>query len=101
MILYLDTSSLVKLYVAELGSAQVRQMVVRAGVVATSVVAFPEARSAFARLAREGRSLSALRRESETGIRRRMTPAAGLRWRKVSAPKSLSFVTKMRALSRA
>jgi len=54
VILYLDTSSLVKLYVAESGSAEVRRSVSRADVVATSVVALPEARSAFARLAREG-----------------------------------------------
>lgn len=54
MILYLDTSSLVKLYVAEAGSEQVRALVDGADVISTSVVAFPEARSAFARLAREG-----------------------------------------------
>lgn len=54
MILYLDTSSLVKLYVAEIGSAEVRRLVDEAGVGATSVVAFPEARAAFVRLAREG-----------------------------------------------
>lgn len=54
MILYLDTSSLIKLYVAEAGSEEVRDLVDRASVVSTSVVAFPEARSAFARLGREG-----------------------------------------------
>lgn len=54
MILYLDTSSLVKLYVAEVGSEKVQRAVHAADVVATSVVAFAEARSAFARLAREG-----------------------------------------------
>ena len=54
MILYLDTSSLVKLYVDEAGSGEVRKLVERAGVVSTSVVAFPEARAAFAWLAREG-----------------------------------------------
>lgn len=54
MILYLDTSSLIKLYVAEAGSEQVRDLVDNASVVATSVVAFAEARSAFARLDREG-----------------------------------------------
>ena len=54
MILYLDTSSLVKLYVSEDGSQKVRRLVGEADVVATSVVAFAEARSAFARLAREG-----------------------------------------------
>lgn len=54
MILYLDTSSLVKLYVAEAGSSEVRALVDRADVISTSVVAFPETRSAFARLTREG-----------------------------------------------
>lgn len=53
MILYLDTSSLVKLYVAEEGSDSVRSLVDEADLVTTSVVAFAEARSAFARLARE------------------------------------------------
>jgi predicted nucleic acid-binding protein len=54
VILYLDTSSLIKLYVAEAGSEEVRDLVDRASVVSTSVVAFPETRSAFARLGREG-----------------------------------------------
>jgi predicted nucleic acid-binding protein len=54
MTLYLDTSSLVKLYVSEAGSADVRQLVERATVVATSVVAYPETRAALARLRREG-----------------------------------------------
>jgi predicted nucleic acid-binding protein len=54
VILYLDTSSLVKLYVAEVGSEQVRKLVDEADVISTSVVALPETRSAFARLAREG-----------------------------------------------
>ena len=54
MILYLDTSSLVKLYVGEEGSPEVRSLVDRASVVATSVVAYPETRSALARLGRDG-----------------------------------------------
>jgi predicted nucleic acid-binding protein len=54
VILYLDTSSLVKLYVAEAGSEQVRKLVDEADVISTSVVALPETRSAFARLGREG-----------------------------------------------
>lgn len=53
MILYLDTSALVKLYVRERGSAQVRTRVNKVDVVATSVVAYAEARAAFARLRRE------------------------------------------------
>jgi predicted nucleic acid-binding protein len=52
--LYVDTSSLVKLYVAETGSEVVRQLVADANVVATSVVAYAETRAALARLRREG-----------------------------------------------
>jgi uncharacterized protein len=54
VILYLDTSSLVKLYVEEEGSEAVRSQVSRAGVVATSMIAYVEARAAFARKHREG-----------------------------------------------
>ena len=54
MTLYLDTSSLVKLYVDEPGSGEVRALVDRARIVATSVIAYAEARSALARLRREG-----------------------------------------------
>jgi uncharacterized protein len=52
--LYLDTSALVKLYVAEVGSDDVRCLVEEASVVATSVVAYAEARAAFSRRTREG-----------------------------------------------
>lgn len=55
MILYLDTSSLVKLYIEEDASRAVRSLVDQASVVSTSVIAYPEVRSAFARLRREGR----------------------------------------------
>ncbi|MFI5179750.1 MAG: type II toxin-antitoxin system VapC family toxin [Vicinamibacterales bacterium] len=54
MTLYLDTSSLVKLYVEEAGSDEVRQDLAAADVVVTSAVAFPEARATFARLRRDG-----------------------------------------------
>jgi predicted nucleic acid-binding protein len=52
--LYLDTSSLVKLYVTEPGSENVRAHVERATIVATSMIAYPETRAAFARRRREG-----------------------------------------------
>ena len=55
MTVYLDTSSLVKLYVTEAGSDVIHKLVGEADVVATSVVAYPETRAAFARLRREGR----------------------------------------------
>jgi uncharacterized protein len=51
--LYLDTSSLVKLYVHESGSDMVRQLVDGATLVATSAIAYAEARAAFARRRRE------------------------------------------------
>jgi len=53
--LYLDTSSLVKLYVAESGSDLVRQLVDKARAVCTSLVTYPETRATFARLRLEGR----------------------------------------------
>lgn len=54
MTLYLDTSSLVKLYVEEVGSDDVRNLVAHATIVATSIVAYPETRAALARLRRSG-----------------------------------------------
>lgn len=54
MIVYLDTSSLVKLYVREDGSDQVKALVDGARVVATSQVAYPESCAAFARKHRQG-----------------------------------------------
>jgi uncharacterized protein len=57
VILYLDTSSLVKLYVEEAGSDEVQGFVEEASTVTTSQVAYAEARSAFARRRRE-RALS-------------------------------------------
>jgi predicted nucleic acid-binding protein len=52
--LYLDTSSLVKLYVEEAGSDEVRALVGDAAVIATSIVAYAETRAALARLRRSG-----------------------------------------------
>ena len=54
MKLYLDTSALVKLYVEEEGTALVKKAVEDADIVATSLVAYVEARAAFARRRREG-----------------------------------------------
>jgi predicted nucleic acid-binding protein len=52
--LYLDTSALVKLYVREAGSRSVRRNIAAAVVVATSRVAYAEARAALGRRHREG-----------------------------------------------
>lgn len=53
MILYLDTSALVKVYVEEAGSANVREKADQADGLATSRVAYAEARAALARKLRE------------------------------------------------
>jgi predicted nucleic acid-binding protein len=54
VILYLDTSSLVKLYVEEIGSRETERLVGEALLVCTSVVAYAEVRSALARVCRQG-----------------------------------------------
>jgi uncharacterized protein len=64
MILYLDTSSLVKLYVEEAGSGDVGELVSKSNAIATSMVAYAEARSAFARRFRE----NALSREGYSSL---------------------------------
>ena len=55
MILYLDTSALIKIYVAEEGTDAVKEAISRASVVAASRVAYAEARAALARARRETR----------------------------------------------
>jgi uncharacterized protein len=59
LILYLDTSAWVKLYVRQLGSKELRAHTAKAETMATSVVAYPEARAAFARLKVQGISTEA------------------------------------------
>jgi predicted nucleic acid-binding protein len=54
LILYLDTSALLKLYVEEPGREVVREAIGAAEVAATSTVAYAEARAALARRLREG-----------------------------------------------
>ncbi|MDK2896290.1 MAG: hypothetical protein PWP04_410 [Candidatus Atribacteria bacterium] len=54
MIIYLDTSALVKLYVEESGSQRVREEIEKVEVVATSRIAYVEARAGFSRKLREG-----------------------------------------------
>lgn len=58
MTLYLDTSSLIKLYIAETGSDAVQQAVGEATAVSTSLVAYAETRAGLARLRREGQLTS-------------------------------------------
>lgn len=54
MILYLDTSALVKAYVTEEGSRQVLTSLKKAHSVASHLIAFVEANATFSRLVREG-----------------------------------------------
>ena len=53
MILYLDTSALVKLYIEEAGSQEVKRAVEEARIVSTSRVAYVEARAGIAGKYRE------------------------------------------------
>jgi predicted nucleic acid-binding protein len=53
MIVYLDTSSLVKLYVKEEDSSHVVELVDASEITATSLIAYTESRAAFARRFRE------------------------------------------------
>lgn len=53
MVVYLDTSSLVKLYVEEKDSVKLTALVRSSKVAATSLVAYAEAKGAFARRYRE------------------------------------------------
>lgn len=54
MIVYLDTSSLVKLYVQEAHTAVVKKWVAEAEIVATCRIAYPETMSAISRRFRQG-----------------------------------------------
>lgn len=54
MILYLDTSALVKLYIAELGSDDVKAKVEATPIISVSRVAYVEARAGMARKYRAG-----------------------------------------------
>jgi uncharacterized protein len=54
LILYLDTSALVKLYAEEADSGLVRQAVADSEIIATSLMAYVETRSALARKGRNG-----------------------------------------------
>ncbi len=55
MILYLDSSALVKLFVVEPGSDLVQRAVATAGSVATHLIAYAEVRATFAKAVRMGR----------------------------------------------
>jgi predicted nucleic acid-binding protein len=62
LILYLDTSALVKLYVEEQGSGQVRHAIENAERVVTHGIAYVEARAAFRRRATDAPDADTLQR---------------------------------------
>ena len=67
MIVYLDTSTLVKLYVGEIDSEKIRNFAHNAAAVSTSKIAYAEARAAFARKQKEEEfSLKVLRKIVES-----------------------------------
>lgn len=68
MILYLDTSSLVKLYVEEPGSPAVHADIEGSELVTTSIVAYAEARAALARRRREGSLTAAEHGKARAGL---------------------------------
>lgn len=59
MTLYVDSSSLVKLYALEPGSDDVRALVQRADLIVTSSITYAEVRATFARARREKRFTAA------------------------------------------
>ena len=59
-VLYLDTSALLKAFIAEEGTAEVRAWMQAAGVLASSGIAALEVASALARLLREGATKAAI-----------------------------------------
>jgi uncharacterized protein len=63
LILYLDTSAWVKLYVQEPGSKELRAYTNKAETLAASVVAYPEARATFARIKAQDISTEAKHRQ--------------------------------------
>lgn len=54
MVIYLDTSAWLKVYVREAGRDRVEEAIVSAEIVATSTIAYAEARAGLARRMREG-----------------------------------------------
>ena len=68
MILYLDTSAWLKLYVDERGTQEVIEAVRSAELVAISQIAYAEARAALARVLREKRTTKAEHRRRVTAL---------------------------------
>ena len=66
MILYLDTSALVKLLVQEAHSERVREAATRSSVIATHLITYAEACAAFARYARFRRDKTLFQRLRRT-----------------------------------
>lgn len=78
MTVYADTSSLVKLFVAESGSDDVRERISAADAVFSSEIAYPEARAALARRRREGGLASAEFQVAKEAFERRWQDVIGI-----------------------
>jgi predicted nucleic acid-binding protein len=65
LILYLDTSAFIKLYVAEVGAEKVRAAAAAAALIHAHWIAYAEMRSALARLHRMGRQSADAYRQSK------------------------------------
>ena len=78
MILYLDSSALVKVYVREVGSDTVRRALASSAQAATAVVAIPEFHAAVARRVRESmlseRQAAAARSDFEADVTHYLVP---------------------------
>lgn len=72
MILYLDTSALIKLYIDEPGSEMVKEFLDASQIISTSCVAYVEARAGVARKFREG--------ELSESDRKRIIEDLGMDW---------------------
>ena len=78
MILYLDTSSLLKLYVDEQHSPAVRDWAVAAQMLTTSRVTYPEAVAALARRHRLGDLSDASLRRASSALERQWPPVVAV-----------------------
>lgn len=86
MIVYLDTSALVKLYVRESGTSEMRVLSRDADAIASATVAYAECRAAFARALREG----------TTGLKQHRTRVASFNkdWERVLRVELLSHIVR-------
>lgn len=87
MILYLDTSALIKVYVREPGREVVKEAVEGSSKIATAMVSYAEARATFARLLRE----EGLTEEEHANV----VGALNERWRTYEKPSVTESVVRL------